>query len=287
MPHVTVEVADLAGAARDLSGRVADPLFDRVCRALQTLQTVAGMAGDDPPARAWAADYDRAAPVAITAVQDVINACYRVSTMLAGTARNYAAAEAASTLPGRPVDPTVTAALATLPDDTRVGLPTDVPSACSDPGNPDLPLGWHYVAHHMGGYVWPNGHQDRLHRAAAAWRASADALDGYAFHATIVDVRPLVDGLPEGPDIATVCMALGDHAESLRARIPSDWEAQPSAGGDGTVFRDPAHYGRQIRIMPGYRAGNRSDVLTHGPYAVVSQNGQRAVNIPPAGNPVL
>jgi hypothetical protein len=45
------------------------------------------------------------------------------------------------------------------------------------------------------------------------------------------------------------------------------------------VYRDPDNFGRQIRIMPGYRPGSRADPLTTGPYAVVSQNG-RTVKIP-------
>jgi hypothetical protein len=79
----------------------------------------------------------------------------------------------------------------------------------------------------------------------------------------------------------------GLSAEEVRARIPDDWQLAPSARGGGEVFRDPAHNGRQVRIMPGYPAGSRADPMTLGPYVVVSQNGNKPVKIPLEGNPTL
>jgi hypothetical protein len=78
----------------------------------------------------------------------------------------------------------------------------------------------------------------------------------------------------------------GMNSMDLENAIPSDWARESSNSGGGTVFRDPKNPGRQIRVMPGYAEGNRPDVLTHGPYAVVSQNG-RTVKIPLEGNPTL
>lgn len=74
--------------------------------------------------------------------------------------------------------------------------------------------------------------------------------------------------------------------EQVRASIPSDWASAGSKAGGGEVFRDPANLGRQIRIMPGYPEGSRPDLITTGPYAAVSQNGE-IVKIPLFGNPVL
>lgn len=64
------------------------------------------------------------------------------------------------------------------------------------------------------------------------------------------------------------------------------WDHSPSRSGVGDRFSDPLHPGRQIRLMDGY-PGNRPDPITHGPYAVVSQNGARPVKIPLEGNPTL
>ena len=65
-----------------------------------------------------------------------------------------------------------------------------------------------------------------------------------------------------------------------------DWTIVPSKKGEGIVYKDPLHRHRQIRIMDGYLGGNRPDPLTHGPYAVVSQNGD-IIKIPLEGNPLL
>lgn len=50
----------------------------------------------------------------------------------------------------------------------------------------------------------------------------------------------------------------------VRASIPSDWVQAASKSGGEEVFRDPTNFGRQIRIMPGYPAGSRADLITTG-----------------------
>ena len=79
----------------------------------------------------------------------------------------------------------------------------------------------------------------------------------------------------------------GLSADEVRARIPDDWRQEPSTAGGGQKFIDPAHGGRQIRIMPGYPPGSREDPVSWGPYAVVSQNGVKGDKIPLEGNPTL
>ena len=78
----------------------------------------------------------------------------------------------------------------------------------------------------------------------------------------------------------------GVDAEDLRASIPNDWPVRPTNSGGGLIYEDPANAGRQIRIMPGYPPGSRPDVVTTGPYVVVSQNGD-PIKVPLAGNPTL
>jgi hypothetical protein len=64
------------------------------------------------------------------------------------------------------------------------------------------------------------------------------------------------------------------------------WPAKPSGEGVGVVYRDPGNYGRHIRVMEGYPPGSRPDPITWGPYAQVSQNGDK-IKIPLEGNPAL
>ena len=82
-------------------------------------------------------------------------------------------------------------------------------------------------------------------------------------------------------------------ADDLRGLNPKqiekmldDWPTKPSTSGEGIVYRDPMHRDRQIRVMEGYLKGNRPDPLTHGPYAVISQNGG-IIKVPLEGNPLL
>lgn len=68
--------------------------------------------------------------------------------------------------------------------------------------------------------------------------------------------------------------------------LVDDWPTKPTRSGDGIIYKDPLHSDRQIRVMEGYPDGNRPDVLTHGPYAVISQNGT-ITKVPLEGNPTL
>jgi hypothetical protein len=124
-----------------------------------------------------------------------------VASMLGQTARNYAAAEAASTADERYV---VDATLAALPPALApYFLPVCLPSsAVGGSGGP--PSGWSLVEH-LVGYVWPNGHQDRLRRAASAWRSSGQALRHAADNSVDACRLALTNGLPEADDIWTVC----------------------------------------------------------------------------------
>lgn len=68
--------------------------------------------------------------------------------------------------------------------------------------------------------------------------------------------------------------------------LVSGWHAGPSKHGEGLLYIDPMNRSRRIRIMDGYLEGNRPNPLTHGPYAVISQNNVR-IKIPLEGNPTL
>jgi hypothetical protein len=80
---------------------------------------------------------------------------------------------------------------------------------------------------------------------------------------------------------------LGKTPAEVAAMIPSDWPpSRPSRSGAGIVYEDPVRLGRQIRVMPGYAAGNRPEPVTHGPYVIVSENGGK-LRVALAGNPTL
>jgi hypothetical protein len=453
VPLIEVETLDFVAASRMLRLWVAEPLELAVRGLWGTLDGCAGMAGRDPGGGAWAASYDRAAAVALSATADAINGVDQLSSMFAQTARNYEAADIASTPATHRV---MEASVATLPCVPGFVLPSCTPASALG-GSGGGPSGWGLIEG-LVGYVWPNGHQDHLHAAASAWRRSAAALAHAADDTVAASEHAVADGLPEADDIWTVCngmsshlrelssvhAALGDacselahhidrmHSEvigelesliewsagiqaaggllsavtfglaevptqavqaarlakvaatvgaiierfigvaralaasvgalvdraavvssrlrlilgaplavatttvvgrvrmireigtevgaigrleadsthiamryvdnprlfdpqalrgmkmdNVRAGIPKTWRMTPSRRGNGHVFEDPANRGRQIRLMPGYPVGSRPDLVSTGPYAVVSQLGKQPIKVPLEGNPSL
>jgi hypothetical protein len=149
------------------------------------------------------------------------------------------------------------------------------------PHTPASPAAEHPIE--PGGHHWAGDHgtgeKDKNH-------GHGDGQDGGA-----LDIPN--DELPEHPPIDLGSPAefdpttlRGMSADDVRATIPDDWEYRPAKRGDGDIFKDPLHDGRQIRIMKGYPEGSRPNDINLGPYVVVSQNGRR-LKIPLAGNPTL
>ena len=208
-PTLTVETSDLAAAAHQLSDEVGMPLWSAVGGALSEAESCTGMAGNDPAGLSWAAAYEPAAMRSAHAAQDVINGAFRLSQLLGATADNYARADAAATIGERHAVDTV---IMNLPGPTEVTLDTRFSGVSGGP--PNAPLGWSHVEHVVGA-VWPNGHQDRLRRAAAAWRRSAGALDARAEDVDLALIDPLEDGLPEWRDIRTACWSLAGQLRTV------------------------------------------------------------------------
>ncbi|HEX3336727.1 MAG TPA: colicin D domain-containing protein [Jatrophihabitans sp.] len=204
-----LETDDFADASRSLYWDVGDPLSDAASRLTSRLQESGGMAGTDPAGRDWAASYDGAAAAVIGATQDAVNACYKLAAMFAQTARNYAAADAASTAGGRH---DATAATPSLPPDSTVSLPTRVPTAEGATGGP--PAHWGLIGG-LVGYVWPDGHQDRLRAAAGAWRSCGQTLWWRSEYVAVAAVPALGDRLPEFADMSAVCTSMYQHLREV------------------------------------------------------------------------
>lgn len=218
MTRVLVEVEDFADSARNAYDYVAWPLSRAAVRLEVELFDVAGMAGDDPAGREWAHAYDTAAAGALRAFGAVVDGCFRLASLFGSSARTYAEADWLSA-PGERDD--IATLTARLPRDAGFS-PLTAPPTAVGPGA-GLPSGW-WLVHDLVGYVWPNGHQDRLHRAARAWYAASSALHTAADQACILPVLFSGHGLPEADDIETVCSGTANHLRSL-----------------GHVFRTLAH----------------------------------------------
>ena len=134
-----------------------------------------------------------------------------IGDLFAQSARNYERADLASS-PSRAERNTVLAAVVALPGPTSLRYSPSVPSAAGGSGGG--PPGWSVVQHAVG-YVWPNGHQDRLRRAAAAWNAAAASVDDAAVEANLPSVAFALDRLPERDDVVTVCCGVASHLQEL------------------------------------------------------------------------
>ncbi|HEV7203443.1 MAG TPA: hypothetical protein VGN18_02470 [Jatrophihabitans sp.] len=196
---IASDVVGRAGTALDVAG--------------SALAGCGSMAGGDPGGLAWAAEYDRAVPVVLTAAQNLVNGAYRMVGLLERTGLNHERAEAAS-MPGG----ASTAPREWLHDAGWTFRAPAPPSAAG--GSGDTPTGWGLVSHLIG-YVWPGGHQDRLHAAARTWSRCADgilaAADG------LLDPWSLVSGqvAPEVDDAITTFRALHVHLRDLSLAVRS------------------------------------------------------------------
>lgn len=206
---IVVEIDDLASAAHSMYGEVGVPLNRAAAHLSNEVAGCGAMAGSDPGGTAWASAYDAAASVALAATVDLTNAAYQVAAMFGQTARNWAHAESAST-PNQAGH--IVGALAGLPSPISIAPPARVPSAHG--GSAPAPAGWELIAG-LVHYVWPDGHQDLLHRSASAWQASADVLQECSDFATFADVGALADRLPEADDMNAVCQGLCRHLRTV------------------------------------------------------------------------
>jgi hypothetical protein len=208
---IALETQDFVAASRMLRLWVAAPLQAATSTLLNALADKGGMAGSDQGGLAWATTYDRAAQAAVAASVDAVNSVDKLAAMFAQTARNYAAADQASTADSRRL---ADDALATLPRDAQLYFAPMCLTGSAAGASRGGPPGWHLVEH-LVGYVWPNGHQGRLRAAAAAWRSSSVAVEHAAGNVLSAAQLAISDHLPEADDIWRVCDGLSSRLRSL------------------------------------------------------------------------
>ena len=194
-------------AARVFGEDVAGGVSAVVEVLVSGLQPCAGMAGTDDNARHWAGDYDAGARAAVRALDALAAGGYRLAALLEQCAINYAGAEAAC-LPGQ-----------TAQQSAARWAGVHAARHEPPPGSAGLtlpePEGWSLLAHLIG-RLWPDGHQDLLHTAAATWHSAA---------ATLRQLRPVIDQAitavadqqpaPETDDAVTVLTSYAETVTTL------------------------------------------------------------------------
>lgn len=227
MVALLLETDDFAAAAWTMFRDAGDPLVAALFRLESSLTDCGGMAGSDPGGRSWASSYDALASSALLGLRSLANGCYRLSAMFGQTCRNYAAAERMSTADRWDVA-SAELDVAQLPGDTSVTWDVSVPSAAGVASGG--PPGWSLVSG-LVGRVWPDGHQDRLRAAAAAWRAAAASVDDVAARVRGVPAQFAGDRLPEADAMAAVCSAVVDAAAQLQTSLEHAAESCDSLAG--------------------------------------------------------
>jgi len=196
-------------AARTIGGEVAatttyaaDTLGDR-------LGGCYGMAGSDDAGARWGAAYDAVASAAMSATTTAADAAFCVAALLEQTGINYAGAEAAC-VPGE-------SAAESEARWARSSAPsTPLLSSAVGGGVPE-PAGWSMLQHAIG-RVWPDGHQDKLHTAADAWRAAASVLDAMLPHFDAAIDEVAVQRAPEVNAATAVMHGLRAQVVALGSR---------------------------------------------------------------------
>lgn len=203
---LAVDPAGYLAAGSAVGDSVSGTVQDAAQALTARLSGLASMAGSDAAARGWAASYDEAARAALGGVQDALNAALQLADLLERTGINYATAEADSSAGATGPVP------AGLGYGSRSVFLGALPSATGGSGGG--PAGWGLVSH-LVGYAWPNGHQDRLHRAATAWHESACGL--YDASHLVADAVYVIaqQASPEADTAIDVCNGLRDTLEQL------------------------------------------------------------------------
>lgn len=207
MTTLEVEVRDFVGAADLMYDDIAQPVRSALGRLSVTLAGCGAMAGDDEGGRGWAGAYDDAASAVVAATHVFATAALQTAHLFGRSACNYAAAERAATAgASAPGPPPWSLGSTSLP-------PIDAPPSAAGGGG-DEPTAWGLIKH-LVGYVWPNGHQDKLRRAAAEYRFCAETLESVAGKPMLASIPFHVHRLPEADDIITVCRGLSNRATEL------------------------------------------------------------------------
>ncbi len=215
VPPIDVEPEVFDAASKVMGQNVTGQLTTALTNLEDALAGTGGMAGTDPGGTKWASSYDQAVSATVGAMTDLTDACYMLAAMLEQTGFNHGMAESASD-PRRSVQ--------TPADTTRYVAPMTLncnpqpPSAQGGSGSP--PTGWGLIESAVG-YVWPNGHQDKLRAAGNAWSTAAKALDwaSYAIDEGVQGISSQQS--PEVQDAVAVCGGMKQHIQDVATSCQS------------------------------------------------------------------
>jgi|KBSSwiStaDraftv2_1062776.scaffolds.fasta_scaffold81862_3 hypothetical protein len=172
---------------------------------------MAGSASDDA-AKAFADGYDKAAPQALTAINNVAGTCFSAAGLLWTTGDNYAQADADSTPGGGHKD------YPYVEPEGNDSWPPNSPSVLGAGGQdgPDGFIGeiWRLVEQFVN-HVWPNGHQDRLRSVGEAWLTASRDLGGHQNDVVAITGMIGQQDSPEIPIATARIKAIGEDLDAV------------------------------------------------------------------------
>ncbi|GAA3710246.1 toxin glutamine deamidase domain-containing protein [Gordonia hankookensis] len=227
MTVLAVDPAQYADAATQMS-RVADTTGGSIRGLAAALGSSGGMGGSDNAGTEWSHSYDESARSAMEAAAGLVNGTGQVAVLLHATGQNHADADTSSTVGGRG------GRFPAAPRAARISTPR-LPQAGGGSGGG--PPGWSLVAG-LVGYAWPNGHQDRLHAAQAAWNSAAAELTNGTSVAGSAASKVSVQRSPEVAQASAACTAVSTHAGEL-ARV---FQRIGSSCAEYATHLDDAHH---------------------------------------------
>lgn len=173
MTVIKVDAAQMRAAAKGLAGN-ANAASDSYSKVSAAMGSIGGMAGSDPAAQDWGHGFDSALARALQAHYSSVGAVANCAELTDATAVNHLNADGQSVVGPKPTPEALGISKTNL-------VPMCIAPPPSSAGGDDASKPWWWAKiQHLVGDIWPNGHQDRLHSAAASLRTAATELRSVA-----------------------------------------------------------------------------------------------------------
>ncbi len=163
LTRIDVDAGQLRDAARGLAAN-ANSVSASYTKVSAAMQSIGGMAGSDPAAQEWGAGFDEFLAQVLDAHYSAVGALANCAELTDATAVNHLNADGQSVVGPKPPPE----ALGISKENLAVVCHAAPPPSAGGAGE-SRPWWWAKIEHLVGN-IWPNGHQDRLHSAAAALR---------------------------------------------------------------------------------------------------------------------
>ncbi len=199
-------------SACDAFYRANHGIVDGVAALSGALGGGSAMAGSDSGGRDWADQYDQAAAELLSLGADLGAAMASMANLLNAALVSHEGADFGARLSGPPVggfddgDPN--------PDHYTERLsPAKPPSAFG--GSADQPDGWHWIAEHLQGLLWPDADTSRLRSIGQSWTRAGQTVSGYAGHPASAGAQIAAQRSAEVADAVSACTSLQDATEQI------------------------------------------------------------------------